>query len=295
MKPVFWLASYPKSGNTWLRMLLNALAAGVDGALDINALTEKGGVAAGREGFERITLIESDLLTHDEIDRLRPQIHEALARAAPDGEDDDSGLLPTRFVKAHDAYLQAPGGEALLAGARAADGAILIVRDPRAVAPSLAHHFGVSVDTAIGFMGERNFTLCGGTRLRHPQLRQRLGDWSAHAASWLEQTDLPLLLLRYEDMCADTAGVLRRALDFSRVAAAPEEIRRAIDKAHFSELRRQEAEQGFREAEKNGERAFFRRGEANAWREELTPEQAARIETAHGDMMRRLGYELSAA
>ena len=47
---------------------------------------------------------------------------------------------PVRFVKVHDAYTLTPKGEPLLAGRRGADGAIVIVRDPRDVAPSLANH-----------------------------------------------------------------------------------------------------------------------------------------------------------
>ena len=66
--------------------------------------------------------------------------------------------------------------------------------------------------------------------------------------------------------------------------------------ADFGQLRGQEQEKGFREAPRpyaGGN--FFRRGEAGAWRDELSAEQIARIEAAHAPMMRRLGYELSTA
>ena len=61
---------------------------------------------------------------------------------------------PVRFVKAHDAYTLTPTGEPLLAGARGADAAIVIVRDPRDVAPSLANHNGTGIDEAIAFMND---------------------------------------------------------------------------------------------------------------------------------------------
>ena len=111
-------------------------------------------------------------------------------------------------------------------------------------------------------------------------------------ASWLEQTDIPVLLVRYEDMQADAAAVLRRVLDFAGRPATEDEIRRAVAYASFDELRRQEDDRGFREAPRPWSGGtFFRRGEAGAWRDELTAEQVARIEAAHAGMMRRLGYE----
>ena len=72
---------------------------------------------------------------------LRPRVYEELARGAQDDEyDKPEDAPPVRFVKAHDAYTLTPKGEPLLGGRRGADGAIVIVRDPRDVAPSLANH-----------------------------------------------------------------------------------------------------------------------------------------------------------
>ena len=72
---------------------------------------------------------------------LRPRVYEELARGAQDDEyDEPEDAPPVRFVKVHDAYTLTPNGEPLLAGRRGADGAIVIVRDPRDVAPSLANH-----------------------------------------------------------------------------------------------------------------------------------------------------------
>ncbi len=143
MTRTIWLASYPKSGNTWLRMLIANLSAKDDTPVDINDLPERGGIASARGPFDYLTLIDSGLLTHDEIDALRPRVYEELASGAQDDEYDAvEAPPPVRFVKVHDAYTLTPTGEPLLAGARGADGAIVIVRDPRDVAPSLASHSG---------------------------------------------------------------------------------------------------------------------------------------------------------
>ena len=147
---IVWLASYPKSGNTWFRLLVANLSA-TDKPVDINAMGEHGGIASARGEFDSHTLLESGLLTHDEVDALRPRVYEFLAREA-------EGRGP-RMVKAHDAYLGTPLGEPML---RAAAGAIVIVRDPRDIAASLANHRRTSVDEAIAFMADKDACFSNG-------------------------------------------------------------------------------------------------------------------------------------
>jgi sulfotransferase family protein len=289
-----WLASFPKSGNTWLRMLLANLSARDDAPVDINDLPEQRRIASAREPFDDLTLIDSSLLTHDEIDALRPRVYEELAGgAAEDDDDEPADASAVRFVKVHDAYTLTPKGEPLLAGARGAERAIVIVRDPRDVAPSLASHRGTGIDEAIAFMSDSEAGFCAGTGRQHSQLRQKLHGWSGHIASWLAQGDIPVHLIRYEDLQADTFGTLRGILDFAGRLASEDDMRRAVEFAGFDQLRQQEQDNGFREAPRWTGGDFFRRGKTGGWRDELTAEQAARIEAEHAAMMRRLGYELS--
>ncbi|HVH80876.1 MAG TPA: sulfotransferase domain-containing protein [Stellaceae bacterium] len=280
-----WLASYPKSGNTWFRLLVANLAARDGKPADINAL--QSGMAAVRRHFDRVSLIDSGLLTHDEVDRLRPRIYEQMAHEAEPHRE----TPPVRFAKVHDAYTLTSHQEPLLAGAHGADGAIVVVRDPRDIAPSLAHHLGMPIDDAIAFMNASDSALCRHTDRLHRQLRQKLSDWSGHIASWLDQRDLPVHLLRYEDLSADTASALRQALAFAGCPASEEALRRSARLSTFARLRRQEVEQGFREAA-SGVR-FFRRGQVGAWHDELSAAQVARIEAAHAPMMQRLAYSLA--
>ena len=101
-----------------------------------------------------------------------------------------------------------------------------------------------------------------------------------------------MLVLRYEDLICDTAGAFRRALDFVGRPASDHDISRAVGNASFAELQRQERERGFTETPRETAGRFFRRGESGAWRDELTPDPdiSQRIESAHGEMMLRLGY-----
>jgi aryl sulfotransferase len=290
-----WLASYPKSGNTWMRMMIGALAAPDDGEPGINDLPEPGGIASARVAFDNHALVDSSLLTFDEIDRLRPAVHGAQAAWFRDVDDEAEALgsAKARFVKTHDAYTRLPDGAPLLGGRRGADGAVLIVRDPRDLPSSLANHSDISFERAIEQMCDPAFTLCAQPDRAAIQLRQQLLDWSGFVESWLTQTDLPVQVLRYEDMLAGPAAVLGRVMEFAGDPRPVEALARAAALTDFARLQSLEAETGFREAWPGASGGFFRRGQAEAWRDELTPEQARRIEAAHGPTMRRLGYQIA--
>jgi aryl sulfotransferase len=287
-----WLASYPKSGNTWLRVLIAGTSANGGDSVDINDLPAERSIASARGPFDRLFLLESGLLSPDEIDCLRPRLYEALARGMDDNGSAHTGTV--QFVKVHDAYTLTSRGEPLLAGARGADSAIVIVRDPREVAASLANQRGCTIDEAISFMNNPDAMLAGHNQ-QQPQFRQKLLDWSGHVSSWLGQRDLPVHCVRYEDLVASTAGALKELLAFAGVPATDADVERAVDLGSFEKLRRQELENGFREILRpRPGQVFFRRGEAGGWRDELTPEQIARLEAAHAPMMRRLGYKFAA-
>lgn len=283
MNGLVWLASYPKSGNTWFRMLVANLWGEGGTPADINDLPGPGGFACSRGLFDYLTLIDSGLLTDDEIDCLRPRLYEAMARGEDRAEEEANS--EARLVKVHDAYTRTPLGEPLLAGATAA---VVIVRDPRAVAPSLANHNDISLDQAIAEMANPAACYCASCHSQPRQLRQKLLNWSAHVESWLDQRDIPVHLLRYEDLKADPAVRFQAAMRFTGSDVTRERAERAARLADFSNLREQEQARGFRESARG--RVFFRKGQVDSWKEELTSAQVARIEADHGRVMARLGY-----
>lgn len=290
MRRRFWLASYPKSGNTWFRLLLANLRA--DRPVDINRLPIASELASARAPFDRVTLIASGLLTHEECDLLRPAAYRALARFDDaEGDDGDEGIDDALFVKTHDGWTLNGSGEPVLGGADAAAGAILIVRDPRDIVASLAHHGGASLDRTIDLMTDPGASFAGRRDSQPTQLRQLLTDWSGFQAGWLDQREIPVHLIRYEDLQADAAGELARALAFTGVRVTPDQLHRAARFADFDGLRKQEAAAGFGEAPRpHHATRFFRRGVTGGWCDELSPHQAARVEAAHAAMMTRLGY-----
>lgn len=275
MSGFFWLASYPKSGNTWLRIFLQSLAAGGK-EIDINALGLSNNVA-NRACFDRTLDIESSDLTDDEIARARPAQYaiESLEAKAP------------LFRKVHDAWGLTPTGTPLFPP-ELTRGAIYIVRDPRDVAVSYAHHMGKTVERTITHMENPSARLAMSTRRIPFQLPQHISSWSGHVESWLD-APVRLHLLKYEDMLARPVASFGKVAHFLGFDVSAATVEAAVNATRFDRLRASEDECGFVERMSDSAR-FFRRGIAGGWRDTLSDEQVTRIESEHGSMMRRLGY-----
>jgi len=276
MHGIYWLASYPKSGNTWLRLFLENLLDNGN-SFDLNNLRFTAHNAAERQRFDRILDICSSDLTDDEIANARPRQFELEAAAA---------TAPLLY-KTHDAWRLTPAGEPLFPPA-VTRGVVYLVRDPRDVAISMAHHMGQSVDQIIVRMANPQAVMERASIRMPGQLPQLLTTWSGHAASWLS-APVPLLLLKYEEMLADPIISFGKAAGFLGYKRTPEQIRAAVEAVRFERLQEMEETTGFGEKPPQAER-FFRRGITGGWRDSLTPEQAGRITADHGEMMRLFGY-----
>ena len=130
-------------------------------------------------------------------------------------------------------------------GRNIARAAVYLVRDPRDVAVSLAYHNNTTIGQAIRLMNASNGTLSPDAKGLAHQLRQKLTGWSGHVTSWLDQTDIPVHMIRFEDLMAAPAEGFAAALDFAGRPAEPVAIERAIRYSDFAELQRQEQEKGF--------------------------------------------------
>lgn len=272
---LLWLASYPKSGNTWLRLFLANLTA-TDGPVRINSL-ERRPMAASRDVFEDAIGLDSSELTRDEITILRRAVYRWISSDAAD----------VVTCKIHDACMPAPDG-ALIIEPEATRGVLHIVRNPLDVAVSFQHHLGLTLDEVIERMADDTFTIGGSNR---PQLPQRVGSWSAHVQSWLDlAARVPVCTVRYEDLAApDPLPVFQRIARFTGHPGDEDTVRRAVAWSAFDEARRQEDAEGFVERPAGAER-FFRRGQPGSWRDEMSEVQAARLVDRHHALMRRFDY-----
>ena len=130
--------------------------------------------------FEHVLGIPTYLVSNQEIQLLRPRVDEALDRATSD----------LRLLKIHDVLHAGPSGEPIVSVA-ATRGAIYMIRDPRDVAVSLAHHQSVPLTSAsrllAGGRDPRSRTREAGSRLADNTLPQYVGSWSEHVCSWIER------------------------------------------------------------------------------------------------------------
>lgn len=273
MGGILWLASYPKSGNTWLRAFLANYLADARAPVNINTLPDFAFGDMRSEYYSRVGGRPADALSWPEVNALRPAVHRFLAGSRPS----------LAFVKTHTLLTTIDGVPTITP--EATGGAIYVVRNPLDVAVSFAHHYGLGIDEgarALCFSG-----LCIEPKAGH--IRQVIGDWSSHVESWIRPPGLPRLTLRYEDMIAAPQASFARVLEFLQLPKDRERLKRAIRHSSFRVLAEQERKSGFVERSRNADR-FFRKGGIGTYRQELSDDLVAMLVERHRPMMTELGY-----
>jgi hypothetical protein len=273
MGKIVWLASYPKSGNTWLRAFLHNYITQPATPHSINRLHELSASECNAVFFRKYDARPASLYATRDVQKMRPLVHEDLTKL-----HDDLVFIKTHtaHVDFHDVPLCTPAVTA---------GAIYIVRDPRDVAISYSAYTGLSIDEVIGFMGEPN----AANRSTDTQVFEFLSSWSNHVASWMGQKKT--LVVRYEDLLAEPETTFGKVVRFlGDDDPAPERLQRAIEFSSFDALATQEAVDGYAANAPTSASAFFRQGRAGQWRDVLSAAQIGRIETDHATMMTRFGY-----
>jgi hypothetical protein len=271
---IIWLASYPKSGNTWLRAFLANYMRDPEAPLPINELV---GYTLG-DGFlihyERMTGRKAEEMTAQEVHRLRPKMHEWLATS--------KGQMV--YVKTHNLIAQIEGTPLITPSATV--GAIYVLRNPLDVAVSYAHHYRAGLDKTVEDLCRRNHMVPGGPRT----LPQYLGSWSQHVLSWLDAPGLAPHVMRYEDMKVAPEAAFETLIRFLRWPPQPERLKKAVAFSSFDELSGQEKTTAFKEQPAGAPTRFFRAGRTGGWREALSEALVARMIEANGEVMRRFGY-----
>ena len=273
MGNIVWLASYPKSGNTWLRAFLANLVANRSVAVPLDELARYADDEAAPELFSELAGRPSAGLDMAEIAALRPQVHALIAQRAQG----------TRFVKTHNTAGSFDGHP--LHNWQVSAGAIYVVRNPLDVAVSMTHHFGLGVDEVIERLGDDNVATANDALF----VGQVLGSWSRHVQGWADMANERVLVLRYEDLMDKPAKSFARVAKLVGLGQDRARIERAVRHAGFQSLSTLERAHGFAEASGEGTR-FFRRGRVNEWRDVLDRGQVQRVLDAHREQMQRFGY-----
>lgn len=271
--PIFLLASYPKSGNTWMRALLSNYLSENDGPVSINTLTDMG--IRGRRDFDERLGLSSAVMREGEILRWLPALHRSLAAEAD----------LTVFSKTHESWRSLPGGAPLFSRS-SFGGVVCIVRNPLDIAVSYAHHMNCGIGQSIKVMGGRKEKVAFRS---HDVLPDLVSDWSCNVSGWLDQKELPLEVVSYERMHLDPMSVLEGVVAFAGLSPEPARLTRAVKNARFHRLREQEVRHGFHERQPTAP-TFFRKGRVGDWRKALSRDQVRMLVERHGELMARLGY-----
>lgn len=272
MGGIIWLASYPKSGNTWIRAFLHNLLRNPDQPTDINDL---GNFCLGEDKaiyYNHFDPRPCSEMTPAEIAALRPKVHHLLTESFPDSV----------FVKTHN-YL-GTDAEVPLVTMEETVGAVYVLRNPLDVVISYSLHYGFTLDEAIEAMSSP----FAGTETNDVSVRQVFNTWSTHVKNWTQNPSPTLLAVRYEDMHAHPLKTFGGVASFLGLKPPSKRLKRAISNASFGVLRKQEETHGFVERSKHTR--FFRAGKVGQWRHALSAEQVAAIVSAHREQMERFNY-----
>ena len=273
MGRIIWLASFPKSGNTWMRAYLHNLLRNPDEAYDINRLGEFSFSDSTIHFYKTyLTKPWQEWTTRDVMD-VRWKVQRDIGRMSADDV----------FVKTHNAHVEFDGLPMIHMDLAA--GAVYIVRNPLDICISLADHYGCSIDDSIRILADN----ASGTPSGDQLVFEMHKTWSVHVLSWTKQPGPWLHLVRYEDMLRKPVVTFTRVAKFLGLNPPRARVERAIRLSSFESLRAQEDEKGFRERSYKAEK-FFRVGKADQWRTALSKAQVDRVVDVHKEQMERFGY-----
>ncbi len=271
---IVWLASYPKSGNTWTRIFLANYLTNADKPVSINEVHRFGMGDSIAKTYNMVAAPHTpDLNDYLVTLRLRDKV---LRGIIGNGAD-------VNLVKTHNVRSKAYG--TVLIPPEYTRSSVYIVRNPLDMVLSYARHYGIEPAEAVEAIGRGdNANATDGAAVW-----QFLGSWSEHVESWTNNSPYPSLVLRYEDMLDKPEQAFGALVRHLGAPLQEERLEKAIRFASFDEVSSQEKATGFKENPGKSE-TFFTSGKAGKWKEALGEDLIDKIKTDHKATMKRFGY-----
>ena len=287
---IIWIASYPKSGNTWLRSILNQiLFVNPDNEKDILSNLHKN--ISGYPLLMHFADLDSSLKKKENIQNINNVIKNW--ELSQNRINENKKL---KFFKTHNILtsINLDGKTFDFTNLKNTLGVIYIVRDPRNVITSIKNHFFLnSYDEAFQMMIDKKRWI-GTSELRVPQA---LSSWDQHFNSW---TFFPknYILFKYEDLLSDPKKQIQRLAEylqkFVKFDLSPKKIDKIILNSKFSNLKKLETQGFFKEKAVNPEikenRDFFYLGPDNDYSKILDDKTRYKIEEHFKITMKKIGY-----
>ncbi|WP_259013971.1 sulfotransferase domain-containing protein [Emticicia fluvialis] len=254
-----WLASYPKSGNTWVRSFFTALLKNED--FNINSL-DFDELYANKSLLQK--LVQRDISTFNdfELEALRRKFLDfyAQTREAP------------YLQKIHDQFSYSVHDNLPVFHSQHPTAVIYIMRNPLDVTLSFSRYLDIRPDEII----DRYICKSGSTIYMDNYFPRVIGTWDEHFYSWYNQKMLPVHLVKYEEMKLNPHKAFKEMINFLGLDFSDEAFGQAINKTDFNSLKKMENEQGFRE-KLLSHVPFFHTGEPNQGKINLTENQIEKI------------------
>ena len=292
-KHIFWLASYPKSGNTLLRAILSSLFFTENGIFNFKLL-------------ETITTFEDTYfvskikkLIGNDLNKLKSTtiFYKYLLKIQ---ERRNLGFKEDfKFFKTHSGNFGINNN--FFTSQENTRGVIYIIRDPRDVCISWANHTSKTFNESIEFMTNDLASLSWIERENkifdiENKPSSFLSRWDKHVVSWTSiNWDCPLLILRFEDLVYKKEETIKAIANFFidrfgfKFQNLDRKIVNILKTTDFQKLKEIELKDGFEEAQVG--RQFFKSGTKNQWKNKLSKEQIIKIEEKFNKIMNKFNYK----
>ena len=283
---IFWIASYPKSGNTWLRALLSSYYYSKDGKYD-QSLIKKIGQFPEKRHFKNFEY-NKDIVTDTSKYWIKAQEKINL----------DNSL---RFFKTHNSFGKLNNNQ--FTDEKNSIGGIYIIRDPRNVITSLKNHYELNDDQALEWMmNEKNFIYDVGNFEKDGYSDfQFISSWSMNYKSWKIQSKIPIKIVKYEALLSETFIVFKdiikfiNEITFNKEKINIDKLKNSVSSTFFDKLKDDEKKNGFSESiisKKNKKKIpFFYLGPKNDWKKILSEKLQTKISDSFKNEFKELGYK----
>ena len=261
---IFWIASYPKSGNTWLRTLISSYYYSDDGIYSDNIIKRIG------QFPEKMHFTDFDYNQNIVTDTSRFWIK------AQEKINKDKKL---KFFKTHNTFGALNNNH--FTDNKNSIGAIYIIRDPRNVITSLMNHYELDNEQAIKWMTNEKNYIYDVSKFKEDGYSdfQFVSSWNTNYKSWTVQKKIPIKFIKYEDLLNQTFAVFKDVINFINITTHNNEkikidkLKNSVKSTFFDKLQDMEKKNGFSEAitsKKNNKKIpFFNMGPKNDWKKIL--------------------------
>ncbi len=277
---IIWIASYPKSGNTYLRSVLSSYYFSVDGNFTFSLLDN----------------IKSFPGIH--YSRYKSNSKIEASKNWTNNQNYFFEKSKFNFVKTHNSMLPYEGN--IFTSKEQTIGAIYIYRDPRNVITSFKNHYQIDYDEVFDFMIDNKSFIIQNSYDGDYSNFTYLGSWNNHYISWSSTKEFKTMLIKYEDLQENKYEIFNDMITFvnnlngNKEPVNQDKLMQSIKSTNFSNMKNKEKNEGFAESVQSkvtGEKInFFNLGFNNRWNKILPENLKIKIQNYFEKDLKFLKY-----